>query len=88
MEQVLSDSTGTVPTGGRAFYSPPQQIISGRKRRRRKRQSDGDDDEEEDNDLLAAMDHTNLTGLNALPPSVNITIFEQWEAWMDAGAEM
>lgn len=29
-----------------------------------------------------------LNGLNALPPSVNVTIFEQRERWADAQAEM
>ncbi|MCJ1239272.1 hypothetical protein MMC14_007266 [Varicellaria rhodocarpa] len=88
VQQTLFASSTQNPAskGGRAFYSPPQQIIASNDRRRRKRQND----DANSNDLLAAeIDHTtNLTGLNALPPSVNITLFEQTEAWVNEGAEI
>ena len=71
--------TATVPKGGKAFYSAPQPITSSRKKRRKRQNGDDDGD-----DLVSAMDHTNLTGLNALPPSVNVTIFEQREAWVES----
>ena len=35
-----------------------------------------------------AQGDTGLNGLNALPPSANVTIFEQREMWADAQAEM
>ena len=89
VQQTLSASSSSTQNpaskGGRAFYSPPQQITArnDRRRHRRKRQNANNND----GDLFTAAT-TNLTGLNALPPSVNITLFEQTEAWLNEGAEM
>ena len=58
--------------GGRAFYHQTPIPAATSNRRRKKKKRDS-----------AA-----LTGLNALPPAVNVTMFRQDEAWTDPTAEM
>ena len=58
--------------GGRAYYHQNPPIPASSKQRRRKTRDDT----------------SGMTGLNALPPGANITMFEQKEKWTDSAAEL